>query len=88
MQRATYACGTAEHAVCRRGFLGALGRGTLAGGAVVGGLGWLTRGMAAEAMQARARHILISELSVSWGVGPEAAESRIDQVLADSAPAT
>ncbi len=43
---------------------------------------------AEKSMQARARHILISELSVSWGVGPEAAESRIDQVLADSAPAT
>jgi hypothetical protein len=37
-------------------------------------------------MQARARHILISELSVSWDVDPETAEARINDVLAASAP--
>jgi CarD family transcriptional regulator len=41
---------------------------------------------AEKSMQARARHILISELSVSWDVDPEAAEARINDVLAASAP--
>ena len=36
---------------------------------------------AEKSMQARARHILISELSVSWNVDPVAAEARIDEVL-------
>jgi len=42
---------------------------------------------AEKSMQARARHILISELAVSWNVDPEAAEARIDDVLAASAEA-
>ena len=37
---------------------------------------------AEKSMHARARHILVSELSVSWGIDPEAAEARIDSVLA------
>jgi CarD family transcriptional regulator len=41
---------------------------------------------AEKAMQVRATHILVSELSVSWNVDPEAAESRIHEVLASSAP--
>ena len=43
---------------------------------------------AEKSMQARARHILISELSVSWSVDPVAAEARIDEVLASSPPST
>ena len=54
MQRAKYACGTAEHGVCRRGFLGAL-----AGTSVVGGLGWLTRGVAADALKASDMRVLV-----------------------------
>ena len=42
---------------------------------------------AEKSMQVRARHILISELSVSWSVDLEAAEARVDDVLAASAPA-
>ena len=62
MQRATYACGTAEHAVHRRGFLGAMassvaGSSAMAGG-VVGGLGWL-QGRAADAMQSRDMRVLV-----------------------------
>jgi CarD family transcriptional regulator len=40
---------------------------------------------AEKSMQTRARHILISELSLSWNVEPEATEARIDDVLAASA---
>jgi CarD family transcriptional regulator len=39
---------------------------------------------AEKSMQVRARHILISELSVSWNVDHESAEARIDEVLAAS----
>jgi CarD family transcriptional regulator len=42
---------------------------------------------AEKSMQVRARHILISELSVSWSVDLETAEARVDDVLAASAPA-
>ena len=64
MQKATYACGTAEHAVRRRGFLGAMASGALAGraaagSAVAGGLGWLTQGMAADALQSRDMRVLV-----------------------------
>lgn len=55
MQRlATYACGTREHSLRRRGFLGAL-----AGSTVVGGLGWLTRGLAADEMKAQDKRVLV-----------------------------
>ena len=54
MQRINYACGTREHAIGRRGFLGAL-----AGSTVVGSLGWLTHGMAAEKMKARDMRVLV-----------------------------
>lgn len=54
MQRAHYACGTVDHAVHRRKFVGSLAAGT-----VVGGLGWLTRGYAAEAMKARDMRVLV-----------------------------
>jgi CarD family transcriptional regulator len=43
---------------------------------------------AEKSMQVRARHILISELSVSWAVDLETAEARVDDVLASSAPVT
>jgi len=43
---------------------------------------------AEKSMQVRARHILVSELSVSWNVDAETAEQRIDDVLAASAPAS
>jgi hypothetical protein len=59
MQRATYACGSREHAIGRRGFLGSLAGGAVAGSAVVGGLGWLTRGIAAEAMQQKDMRVLV-----------------------------
>ncbi len=36
---------------------------------------------AENSMYAKARHILISELSVSWGVDEAAAEARVDQAL-------
>ena len=42
---------------------------------------------AEKSMHARARHILVSELSGSWGIDPEAAEARIDSVLAAAAAA-
>lgn len=54
MRRATYACGSSEHALGRRGFLGAM-----AGSAVVGGLGWLTRGIAADVMKQRDMRVLV-----------------------------
>jgi CarD family transcriptional regulator len=37
---------------------------------------------AEKSMHARARYILVSELSVSWGLDTEATEARIDSVLA------
>jgi CarD family transcriptional regulator len=40
---------------------------------------------AEKSMQTRARHILISELSLSWNVEPAATEARINDVLAASA---
>ncbi len=59
MRRATYACGTAEHVLCRRSFLGSMVGGTIAGSAVVGGLGGLTSGFAADAMKNRDMRVLV-----------------------------
>ena len=41
---------------------------------------------AEKAMQVRATHILVSELSVSWNVEPADAERRIEEVLAAVVP--
>jgi len=43
---------------------------------------------AEKSMYAHARHILISELAVSWDVEDEEAESRVDQALEPAANTT
>lgn len=64
MPKASYACGTAEHTVHRRRFLGAMAGGiaggsVMAGGPVVGGLGWLTQGHAADTLRSRDMRVLV-----------------------------
>ncbi|MFO1066690.1 MAG: DUF1501 domain-containing protein [Pirellulales bacterium] len=59
MQRAPYACGSREHGLCRRGFLTSMASGALAGSAVIGGLGRLTQGFAAESMKQRDMRVLV-----------------------------
>jgi Protein of unknown function (DUF1501) len=54
--RPSYACGSMEHVIARRGFLGR----TIGGGAaLLGGLGCLTYGVAAEAMAQKQKKILL-----------------------------
>lgn len=51
---AQYACGSAEHASNRRRFMG-----TLAGGAVIGGLGFFTRGQAADQLKRQDMRVIV-----------------------------
>ncbi len=56
--KCNYACGTDAHTLARRQFLGALG-----GGFVVGGLGALTQGQAAEHLKTNQMRVLVVFLS-------------------------
>jgi hypothetical protein len=52
--RCSYACGTADHLIARRQFLG-----TLAGGVVVGGLGALARPVAAQQLASQQKRVIV-----------------------------
>jgi uncharacterized protein (DUF1501 family) len=54
--KCSYACGSAEHLIARRQFLGNLAAGA---GAVVGGLGWLARPLAAEQLAKQQKRIVV-----------------------------
>ena len=56
--RCHYACGSADHVVARRRFLGGL-----TAGAAIGGLGVLTRTRAAEALEKQQKHVLVFNMA-------------------------
>jgi hypothetical protein len=63
--KCTYACGTEEHVLARRRFLGQLaaGAGVVGGGAVVGGLGVLARPSSAAHLASNQKRVLVVNMA-------------------------
>ena len=60
--KCTYACGSAEHQIARRSFLGGV-TGGIVGGGIVGGLGALAYPAAAKQLASQQKRVLVVFMS-------------------------